>query len=177
MEKNDPKLRPIPTFPDYYVNEEAGEIWSFKVYKHGHLMKPQVTSRWDGRPSRTGVSLVRDGKQYNRTISRLVMNITDPTIIVDHINRDVFQNQKSNLRPATPQKSNYNRKYSSKTGFRGVQSYLSIFRARLWTGKKLLHLGIYSNIYEAAAVRNVEASKIQGEFAIYNKVDGLILTL
>ena len=52
-------------------------------------------------------------------IHRLVMNMTDPTLPIDHINHHVNDNRKKNLRIVTTQKNSWNkRKLDSNTSGR-----------------------------------------------------------
>ncbi len=105
------------------------------------------------------------------------MNVTDPKIEVDHKDRNIWHNERSNLRIATRSQQNINKASYSKTGFKGVRVHRSGFQAQIQVNGKYKYLGTYSNIFEAAAVRNLAACKHHGEFAVYNKVDGYILTL
>ncbi len=180
MQRNDSRLRPIPGFLNYYVEELTGNIWSFMKYKNGQILKPQVDlrSKKTGKPERVVVSLYRNRQQFNMTVARLVINISDPKITVDHIDRNIWHNWKSNLRAANSQQQIYNRPPMSKSGFKGVYLRLnSNYEVYLRKDSNNTFLGCYHNIYEAAAIWNVGASEFQGEFAVYNKVDGYILTI
>ncbi len=179
MERIDSRLRAIPDFPDYYVEELMGNIWSFKRYEDGRVLKSCIIAR-DKKtkiPETVVVGLWKNGKQYTRAVSRLIMNVTDPKIEVDHKDRNIWHNERSNLRIATRSQQRYNTAPHSKTGFKGVRVNGSGFRARIWLNGKNKNLGTYSNIFEAAAIWNIETSKHHGEFAVYNKVDGYILTI
>ncbi len=179
MERDCPRLRPIPGFPDYYVDEEMGNIWSFKWSKSGRILKPWVAGcgEKNKKPKSVAVFLYKNGKRYTRVVSRLIMNVTDPKIEVDHEDRNIWNNKRSNLRIATRSQQIYNTAPRSKTGFKGVDVSGSGFRARIKLNGKLIYLGTYSNIFEAAAVWNIKASEIQDKFAVYNKVDNYILTI
>ncbi len=179
MDRTDLRLRPIPDFPNYYVEELPGNIWSFMLYEDGRILKPWVISRNKKTkiPDRVAVFLYKNGKRYTRTVGRLIMNVTDPKITVDHKNRNIWNNKRSNLRVATRPQQSYNRASFSKTGFKDVTVHGSGFRSRIWVDGKRKCLGTYSNIFEAAAVRNLATCKHHGEFAVYNKIDGYILTL
>ncbi len=179
MNRNNLKLRPIPDFSGYYVEEVPGNIWSFRVYENGQVLKPWVTGRNKKTkiPTRVSVDLYKNGKCYTRTVSRLIMNVTDPKIEVDHEDRNIWNNKRSNLRKATRSQQNYNTAPRSKTGFKCVYVHDPGFQAQTRVDGKLKNLGSYSNIFEAAAVANLAACKHHSEFAVYNKVDGHILTL
>ncbi len=179
MNKNDSRLRPIPGFPDYYVEEKLGNIWSFKRYKDGRILKPHITGRSKKlntiRTASAGLYI--NGKLYMRAIGRLVMNVTDPKITVDHKDRNIWNNKKKNLRKANKSQQQQNKAPYSKTGFKGVYIHGSGFRAQIYTDGAIKNLGTYSNIFEAAAVRNLATCKHHGKFAVYNEVNGYILTL
>ncbi len=179
MNRNDPRLRPIPGFPDYYVEEVPGNIWSFMLYKDGRILKPIVITRnrVTGKPGSVSVNLYVNGKLHVRIISRLIMNVIDPKVTVDHKDRNIWNNRKDNLRIATRQQQLYNTASYSKTGFKGVYNNGFSFIVRIRLDGKLSSFGTYENIYEAAACYNVEVSEIHGDFAVYNKVDGRVLTL
>ncbi len=179
LKRNDLRLRLIPDFPDYYVEEELGNIWSFKRYVDGRILKPKVRSRSEKTksPKTVAVNLYKNGKLYTKIVSRLVMNVTDPKIEVDHKDRNIWHNERSNLRIANSQQQKYNTTSYSKTGFKGVRIRGSGFQTQIWLDNKSKCLGTYSNIFEAAAIWNIEASKHHGKFAVYNKVDGYILTI
>ena len=179
MQRNDPRLRPIPGFPNYYVEEVTGNIWSFKRYKDGKILKPRVTGcNQNKKPKSVAVDLYKNGKCHRRIVSRLIMNVTDPKITVDHEDRNIWNNKKKNLRKANNSQQNCNRAPYSKTGFKGVYIRLnSNYEVYLRRNKNNISLGSYCNVYEAAAIWNIEASKHHGKFAVYNKVDGYILTI
>ncbi len=179
MKRTDLRLRPIPGFPDYYVEEMPGNIWSFKQYEDGRILKPQVRgyNKKTKTPKTVAVGLCKNGKRYAGVVSRLVMDITDPKITVDHKDRNIWNNKWSNLRIANSQQQRYNIAPYSKTGFKGVYIHGDGFQVEIWVDGKNKYLGTYSNIFEAAAVRNLATCKYHSEFAVYNKVDGRILTL
>lgn len=94
--------------------------------------------------------------------------------LVDHIDGDTFNNQKSNLRICTKGENNRNvsvRK-DNKFGFKGVNYRVSHrkFRAYISTGEKILHLGYYETPIEAAKAYNEAAIKYHGEFAGLNVI-------
>ncbi len=64
MNRDDKRLRPILGFPDYYVEEEMGNIWSFKRYKNGRYLKPWVTgyNKKTKTPKQVAVVLYKNGK-------------------------------------------------------------------------------------------------------------------
>ena len=97
---------------------------------------------------------------------------------VDHIDRDITNNQKSNLRLCTPQQSVYNRgsNKNSSSRYKGVSWNK---RDKKWSvaiknNGKLRYVGTYTNERKAALAYNREAARTFGEFAYLNKVDDCV---
>ena len=93
---------------------------------------------------------------------------------VDHANHDSFDLRKKNLRICTPAENNRNRTSKSKTGYKGVQSVGSKFRAVIQMGGVFRQIGICSSASDAAKMYDKEAEKMYGEFALTNKKMGLV---
>ena len=89
---------------------------------------------------------------------------------VDHKDHDPMNNRRDNLRPATRAQNcaNTSRAVGS-SGARGVKfdKRLGKFVARI--GQNNVHLGTFSTLAEAVAVRDAAALKRYGEFAVLNK--------
>ncbi len=98
---------------------------------------------------------------------------------VDHINGDTLDNRRCNLRLASKQENNKNRKRQSNnnSGYKGVYFKRFSFDAPVWCAsirndKKRYHLGYFSNIKDAARAYNEAALKYHGEFARLNVIEG-----
>lgn len=93
-------------------------------------------------------------------------------ILVDHIDQDVRNNRKSNLRLCTKSENARNTKIDSrnKTGFRGVfwESIRKKYGATISCRKKMFYLGYFNDPVEAARVRDLKAKELFGEFAKLN---------
>ncbi len=180
MRRDDPRLRPIPGFPDYYVEEKLGNIWSFKQRRGGRILKPCPNSYnpSSGEPSSVAVTLCKNGKRYTISVARLVMNVTDSNITVDHKDRNIWNNKKENLRKATRPQQSCNRASYSVTGFKYVCINGNGFQVIAnWNGKSKGY-GTYSNVFEAAAVANMVISEFHDpDFAVFNEVSNRTLTL
>lgn len=100
--------------------------------------------------------------------------------MVDHKNRNTFDNRKENLRLCTPAQNQQNRNIpkDNKTGYKGVLIDKSCtktltFRASITHKRKSLHLGSYRCAIEAAKAYDKKALELFGEFALTNKMLGL----
>lgn len=89
--------------------------------------------------------------------------------LLDHKNRDQLDDQIGNLRPATEAQNHANadiRKKKNTSGRKGVSwdSARKKWRAQIKVDRKTIHLGLYSDINEAAAAYLAAAQKYYGEF-------------
>ncbi len=103
---------------------------------------------------------------------RMILNLNDSKISVDHKDHNGLNNQKSNIRACTHQQNcrNHPSEITSTSKFIGV-SY-SIERkkwcAQIGHNRKTIPLGRYSSEEEAARVRDKKAKELFGEFANLN---------
>jgi hypothetical protein len=98
-------MKNIKEFPGYKI-EINGTIWSFKVISTGKIIAPHMQKN-----GYLFVPLWREGKQYNRTVHRLVAThyIDNPNNlpIINHIDGNKTNNAITNLEWCT-QKHNIN---------------------------------------------------------------------
>lgn len=99
-------------------------------------------------------------------------------VMTDHIDGNVLNNQKSNLRAATRQQNSANaRKMTSRAGkpcsskYKGVHFTAGKFRAVIGFNKKAIGLGSYANEDEAAQAYNAKAKELFGEYAKLNVIN------
>lgn len=103
---------------------------------------------------------------------RFILGLTDPMLLVDHIDRDGLNCLVTNLRVVTKSQSNMNRSiFSNNTsGYRGVSfkkqnrkycSYINLNGQRI-------SLGYYLTAIEAAIAYDTAAKRHHGEYAVLN---------
>ncbi len=87
----------------------------------------------------------------------------------DHINRNRLDNQRHNLRICTLGENQCNRgKYSNNTsGYKGVFWHKAScrWRAQIKTDGKIIHLGLFDDVKDAAYAYDRAAKEYHGEFA------------
>ena len=114
-----------------------------------------------------------DGKKVQIRMHRQILDIKKG-FFTDHINGDVLDNRKSNLRICNKVQNGANRvRYrNNKSGFKGVywDKERNLFAANLRFQGKTIHLGRFKNNKDAAIAYNREAKISFGEFALLNKV-------
>lgn len=109
---------------------------------------------------------------------RLILGVTDPSIVIDHIDCNGLNNRRSNLRLSLSQRHNCaNRLMSAKntSGFKGVSWYplKGKWHAQIGRGGKA-HIGYFDNSHEAARAYDAAAIERYGEFAKTNVMLGLL---
>lgn len=114
-----------------------------------------------------------NGQRKIRYMHRVIMGEVDPSIKIDHANRnDTLNNTRDNIRLATQSQQLFNTDIRSDclTDFKGVHhhkptgtyiSYLTYCSIRI-------HLGYYSVASDAARIRDRAALELHGEFASLN---------
>lgn len=112
-----------------------------------------------------------NNKQFRR-LHRYILNITDPKILIDHINHNGLDNRKCNLRICTNQQNlcNCTVPKNNTSGHKGV--YFSKdknkWTAQITLNNKTKYIGRYDTLEEAVKARNEAAKKYYGEFSNEN---------
>ncbi|SDJ61839.1 AP2 domain-containing protein [Paenibacillus naphthalenovorans] len=114
------------------------------------------------------------GEKWKVLMHREIMGAQDGQII-DHKNGNRIDNRKENLRFATPLQNATNRNGKiAKSGYKGVFRNTSSKReswiARIKVNKKLIHIGCYPTMEQAARAYNQAALKYHGDFARLNAI-------
>lgn len=135
----------------WYVSKQCGP--SFRFYAYTFL---------NGSPKHMQRFLLNDPKGY----------------LVDHKDGNSLNNQKMNLRVCTRAQNAHNSKMqiSNTSGFKGVyfskqkQKWHSIVKIQ----GRIKHLGFFDNKIEAAKAYDKGSLQYHGEFALNNKMMGLL---
>ena len=102
-------------------------------------------------------------------LHRFILDVTDKSIIVDHINHNGLDNRRCNLRICTNSQNlcNCNLPKNNKSGHKGVywDSTRSKWNTQITLNGKCVHLGRFDNIEDANKARNNAAKKYYKEFA------------
>ncbi len=123
-----------------------------------------------GNPGVNGHCYIQlDGKQY--LASRLAWFYTIgkwPEDEIDHIDLNSSNNKWDNLREATRKQNSYNRpKHKNNTsGYKGVtrQPNCNKWKAQIMINRKMIYLGLFQNIEDAAKAYKEAAIKYFGEY-------------
>ena len=114
------------------------------------------------------------GKQIKIAMHRLIIK-PDKYMLIDHLDGNSLNNQKNNLRICTNSQNLMNRLIyiNNKSGFKGVywNKRSAKWMAYISFDNKMLYLGLFNNLKDAARAYNAAAIKYHGEFANLNKID------
>lgn len=121
----------------------------------------------------TTIKKQRDGKIYKSTICmHTIINKTPNGMFTDHINGNKLDNRKENLRTATAQQNQMNKKTSkhSEVGLKGIRKCKTTgkWRINMSINGKYTALGRTSCLGKAIKIYNQSAKKYHGEFARLN---------
>lgn len=132
-----------------------------------------MQKKWSARPGRythyahTGIS--NDGGVRLLGMHRLILGITDPQFVADHINGNGLDNRRGNLRVATATENSWNtrRRSNNTSGHRGI--YFNKFQNK-WIGRikangKNVLVAKCDTIEEAIPLYNNALLELRGEFA------------
>lgn len=106
-------------------------------------------------------------------LHRLILNVFNPKIFIDHKDGNIFNNSESNLRIATISQNNHNSRISRKnnvSGCKGVyfENFTKKWKAVIMVNKKRIILGRFKEKVLAAIAYDDAAIIHHGEFARLN---------
>ena len=108
----------------------------------------------------------------NVSLHRLIFGLTNPKIMIDHIDHNGLNNQKSNLRICTARENNQNRGIKT----RGASKYMGVsFHNQTGKWRALIHhngvkisLGLHKTEIEAANAYDRKAIELRSRFTYLN---------
>lgn len=121
-----------------------------------------------------------DGKGYVRTrgkksisIHRIIMDCNDKDLVVDHINHNILDNRKENLRITSQSKNNMNKIIQSNntSGFTGVYEQNGLWCVQIKINEKTIPVGSYNKFEDAVKVRKEAENKYFGEHSLFNSCE------
>lgn len=108
------------------------------------------------------------GKKRYVVMHRLIMRVTDKSVLVDHRDRNTLDNRKRNLRTANRSQNGWNSKIkrTNRSGIKGIYWHAANRKwiAQISIERKHKYLGSFATREEAAAVYEQAASAAYGEF-------------
>lgn len=136
-----------------------------------------ITCKWNstinksGKPYAATATRNEAGKKTTQLMHRVIMNAPQG-IFIDHINQNTLDNRKENLRFCGYSGNSRNRaKFSHKSSkYKGVSwdKNAGKWKGSIYAEGKPLHLGMFSNEYDAAIAYDLAATQYFGEFAYTN---------
>lgn len=120
-------------------------------------------------------ALPRQGSPQKRIrLHNLLLN-PPKGMLVDHINRDVLDNRRENLRLVTLEQNQQNAgvRKDSQSGFKGVSwnSHDRCWIATCQANNKRRFLGRFNDKLDAATAYNFAAHELHGPYAVFNLTD------
>lgn len=134
-------------------------------------------SRFRWYITKFGYVIARPRNERSIQLHRFILGLSPSDPHVDHVDGNPLNNQKSNLRLATPRENCHNRamRNDNSSGFKGVYWYSAKgkWRAQIKTPNGIRKsLGYYRTAEEAARAYDKAAVSTYGEFACTNFPNG-----
>jgi len=160
--------------------EDWDGVKNFKWSVHGNAasygnitfmtMVPHPDGGWQVSTT-TGI---RRRRRTSLSLHQLILGKPERGMVVDHINRNSYDNRKENLRFATYSQNSANRKSRENSS----SNYLGVswsYKRKKWTSQLNHHhrqykLGFFTCEHQAALAYNKKAIELHGEFAHLNVV-------
>jgi hypothetical protein len=140
------------------IDDEDARLAEHRWYAQRDACEGLVYARrWAG---------TENGRQIPKRLHREVLAITDPSVIVDHINGDGLDCRRCNLRIASPAQNARNlggpRKDNQTSPYLGVTFRHGKFRARIQRDGRSVQIGSFPSAEEANEARLKYESEIWG---------------
>jgi hypothetical protein len=150
-----------------YDKETGNLIWKIKPSSRGHHVKAGDIAGTLKSHGYLCVGINYNSYRAHRLIFLMHKGYLPKTI--DHINGDKLDNRIENLRAATVGQNQHNRKTNANntSGYKGVSwnKALKKWTARITLERKIIHLGYFANVEEAAEVVRKAREELHGDFA------------
>ena len=150
-----------------YDKETGNLIWKIKPSSRGHSVKAGDIAGTLKSHGYLCVGINYNSYRAHRLIFLMHKGYLPKTI--DHINGDKLDNRIENLRAATVGQNQHNRKTNANntSGYKGVSwnKALKKWTARITLERKIIHLGYFANVEEAAEVVRKAREELHGSFA------------
>ena len=150
-----------------YDKETGNLIWKIKPSSRGHSVKVGDIAGTLKSHGYICVGINYNSYRAHRLIFLMHKGYLPKTI--DHINGDKLDNRIENLRAATVGQNQHNRKTNANntSGYKGVSwnKAQKKWTARITLERKIIHLGYFANVEEAAEVVRKAREELHGSFA------------
>ena len=122
------------------------------------------------------ISMVRSdpetpGRQRTLRMHRLILGVTDSSVIVDHINHNGLDNRRVNLRCVSAAENAWNRRpIHAESKFKGVSWCNRELKWRVYirVRTKAIYVGLFKSEVDAARAYDEAARKHYGQYAFIN---------
>ena len=106
----------------------------------------------------------------NTYLHRYILDVDDPSIVIDHINHKKYDNRKSNLRKVTHSQNSMNNinQLNNMNGIRKASK--TTWRSQIYVDNKCIHLGSFKNLDDAIHARKLAEEKFFGEYSYSNSM-------
>lgn len=165
-------MKTIPLTQGQFALVDDEDYERINAHKWYALWAPGVRSYYAMR-----VETTARGVHENVRMHRVILG-AKPGEHVDHANHGTLDNRKSNLRIVSRAENQRNRGLpkQSTTGYKGVtlRERVSRWEASIKKSGRTHYLGHYTNPEDAARAYDAKAIELFGEFALTNKMLGLL---
>lgn len=123
-------------------------------------------------------SYAKNGKRIYKPLHRLLFDLEDPNIKVDHIDHNLLNNKRNNLRICTQEENARNKRQlpnSNLYNYKGCHYCYYKNKTNPWQcmighNNKTIHIGYFPTLEQCAKAYNKAAKKYFGEFACLNEI-------